>query len=153
VYKLPQASEMIADPHNFLLEIWAAAGTPGIVLIGFLMGAAVLDLRNQLAATAHRPFADVGALGTNAIWGGAIAGLLMAMPLALLVGYPLDPIEKSLPMLAVVWLLGIPLFAAALWIAKDWIANGYLPLAATVIPQVVLLINLLAAGALAFPGV
>ncbi len=27
-YKLPEASEEIADPHNFLLEIWATAGTP-----------------------------------------------------------------------------------------------------------------------------
>ena len=27
-YKLPEASETVADPHNFLLEIWATAGTP-----------------------------------------------------------------------------------------------------------------------------
>ena len=27
-YKLPQASETVGDPHNFLLEIWATAGTP-----------------------------------------------------------------------------------------------------------------------------
>ena len=27
-YKLPEASEEVADPHNFLLEIWATAGTP-----------------------------------------------------------------------------------------------------------------------------
>ena len=30
-YKLPQASETIADPHNWLLEIWATAGTPGML--------------------------------------------------------------------------------------------------------------------------
>ena len=27
-YKLPRASEEIQDPHNFLLEVWATAGTP-----------------------------------------------------------------------------------------------------------------------------
>jgi len=27
-YKLPQASEEIADPHNFLWEVWSTAGTP-----------------------------------------------------------------------------------------------------------------------------
>jgi|GEM_PF-731593 len=27
-FKLPQASEEIADPHNFLLEVWSTAGTP-----------------------------------------------------------------------------------------------------------------------------
>ena len=29
-YKLPEASETIADPHNFLLEIWSTAGTPAL---------------------------------------------------------------------------------------------------------------------------
>ena len=28
-YKLPEASEEVADPHNFLLEVWATAGTRG----------------------------------------------------------------------------------------------------------------------------
>ena len=27
-YKLPEASEEVQDPHNFLLEVWATAGTP-----------------------------------------------------------------------------------------------------------------------------
>jgi O-antigen ligase len=31
-YKLPQASEMVADPHNFLLEIAAIAGLPTLVI-------------------------------------------------------------------------------------------------------------------------
>jgi hypothetical protein len=29
LYKLPEASETIADPHNFLLEVWATVGTLG----------------------------------------------------------------------------------------------------------------------------
>src|SRR5262249_2918534 len=32
-YKQPQASETVADPHNFILEIWATAGTPAAVLL------------------------------------------------------------------------------------------------------------------------
>ena len=35
-YKAPEASETIADPHNFLLEIAATAGLPSLVL--FLLG-------------------------------------------------------------------------------------------------------------------
>ena len=31
-YKLPQASESVADPHNFLLEVWATAGGPALPL-------------------------------------------------------------------------------------------------------------------------
>ncbi len=32
-YKLPQASETVADPHNFLLEVWATAGTPAALAL------------------------------------------------------------------------------------------------------------------------
>ena len=36
-YKLPDASEEVADPHNFLLEVWATAGTPAVLaLLGVL---------------------------------------------------------------------------------------------------------------------
>jgi O-antigen ligase len=36
-YKLPEASEEVADPHNFLLEVWATAGTPAmLILLGIL---------------------------------------------------------------------------------------------------------------------
>ena len=40
-YKLPEASEEIADPHNFLLEVWATAGTPAalafLAVLGFFV--------------------------------------------------------------------------------------------------------------------
>ena len=32
-YKLPEASEEIADPHNFVLEVWATAGTPAVLAL------------------------------------------------------------------------------------------------------------------------
>ena len=37
-YKLPEASEEIADPHNFLLEIWATAGTPAALAFLAVLG-------------------------------------------------------------------------------------------------------------------
>ena len=37
-YKLPEASEEIADPHNFLLEIWATAGTPAALALSGRVG-------------------------------------------------------------------------------------------------------------------
>ena len=37
-FKLPEASEEVADPHNFLLEVWATAGTPAMLaLLAVLM--------------------------------------------------------------------------------------------------------------------
>ena len=32
-YKLPEASEVVSDPHNFLLEVWATAGTPALLAL------------------------------------------------------------------------------------------------------------------------
>ena len=32
-FKLPEASETIADPHNFLSEVWATAGTPAMLAL------------------------------------------------------------------------------------------------------------------------
>ena len=32
-YKLPQASEEIRDPHNFVLEVWATAGSPAALAL------------------------------------------------------------------------------------------------------------------------
>jgi O-antigen ligase len=37
-FKLPEASEEVADPHNFFLEVWATAGTPAAVAFVVLLG-------------------------------------------------------------------------------------------------------------------
>ncbi len=37
-YKLPEASEEVADPHNFLLEVWATAGTPAMLALLAVLG-------------------------------------------------------------------------------------------------------------------
>jgi hypothetical protein len=38
-YKLPAASEEVADPHNFLFEVWATGGSPAaVVFVGALGG-------------------------------------------------------------------------------------------------------------------
>jgi tetratricopeptide (TPR) repeat protein len=68
-------------------------------------------------------------------------------------GYPLEGVSTSLRSLPVVWPLGVGLVAAAWWLLGPWLARGELTLAAVVIPQIVLLINLLAAGAMVFPAV
>src|SRR5208282_2916631 len=37
-YKLPEASEEVADPHDFLLEVWATAGTPAMLALLCILG-------------------------------------------------------------------------------------------------------------------
>src|SRR5204862_6659337 len=87
------------------------------------------------------------------VFGGAVVGLLLAPAVAAAMGYPLEGVSTSLRSLPVVWLLGLALLAAAWWLLRPWLARGELTLAAMVIPQIVLLINLLAAGAMVFPAV
>lgn len=156
-YKLPQASEEISDPHSFLLEIWSTAGTPALVLTLLLGAAFILDLGRILRAAAQTPQpskeqADLQ-VAQWTLLGGALAGLIAAQPLGLVVDMPLRGIRQDWSWLPQAWLLGVPSFAAAWWAFGPWIASGRVTLAALILPQVVLLVNLLAAGAVVFPGV
>jgi len=155
-FKLPQASEMPADPHNFLLELWATAGTPAIVLLVALLVAFAVDMaRAQRSPEPSDPPDDLEAVASPEwlVLSGASIGLLIASPVAAAFGFPLEGISDHLAALPVVWLLGVPLLAATWWLLLTWLRGGELPLAAVVIPQIVLLINLLAAGAIVFPAV
>jgi tetratricopeptide (TPR) repeat protein len=151
-HKLPQASEMPADPHNFLLEMWATAGTPALMLLIALLGAFALDVSMRIQLSPHTESQSDDASVAPAKWivfGGAAAGILIAPLIATALGYPF----KLLTPTPVVCLLGFALLAAAWWSFDAWFAGGELTLAAAVVPQIVLLINLLAAGSLSFPGV
>jgi len=55
-YKLPHAPEEVTDPHNFLLEIWATAGTPSAVallLVLWFFGRGVWPMFRRASSTAH----------------------------------------------------------------------------------------------------
>jgi O-antigen ligase len=165
-YALPQASEVVADPHNFLFELWATAGTPALLALLALAAAFVWqlsrgspDLPPPASGGEDRPPDPVSAAETSRqrvwIYGGACFGLAAAYPLALLAGYPLKTIgpDASVP---VIWLLGLPVAAICIWLLDPWVRQGNqgkMPTALPVIALVVLLTNLLAAGAISFPGV
>lgn len=51
-YQLPQSSETVSDPHNFLIEIWANAGTPAAM---FLIGGCLLWILNQCKCCTGEP--------------------------------------------------------------------------------------------------
>jgi tetratricopeptide (TPR) repeat protein len=151
-YKLPQASETVADPHNFLLEIWANAGTPAIVLLLAMAVAFALDL----SRAPHEPdaeSADSKVTGGMPIFLGALAGLLVGYVAAYIVGFPLESLGSGPIGIPLVWLIGMPLFALCWWVFDPWAERGALPLGAAIVALLVLLVNLLAAGAVIFPGV
>jgi hypothetical protein len=44
LYKLPEASEEVSDPHNFVLEVWATAGIYAVIALVGLMAFLFRDL-------------------------------------------------------------------------------------------------------------
>jgi len=140
-YKLPEASEEVADPHNFLLEIWATAGTPtALALLAMLAAFAWALHRRRLTP-------DPAGLTPDGWWhvlaGGAI-GFLLSLPLGML--------SEAPPRITAV-LLGLPLAAATVLLLRPWIEHGRLPRFLPALGVVVLLGDLLASGGIGFPGV
>jgi O-antigen ligase len=161
-YKLPGASEEVAEPHNFLLEVWATAGTPTMLALLVVLGCFGWTLRRHvLGATAGSSSSAQNTVGqanrgtralpqpprtdaTAFVLGGALFGFILAWPLGLL--------GTTVPAPAVL-LLGLPAAACVVAAMFGWIRGGRMGPAAPAIGVVVLLVNLLAAGGIAFPGV
>jgi len=148
-YKLPQASEDIADPHNFLLEVWATAGTPAAVALLAVLGCfawATVSLRTRRPASAPptEPPGEETPDAARWVYGGGLVGFSLAWPLGIM--------GTTAPHLALL-VMGLPLAAATVFFLADWVRRGDLPIALVIIGLGVLLINLLAAGGIGFPGV
>ena len=156
-YKLPEASEEVADPHNFLLEVWATAGTPAmlalVVALGCFFWATPIgnfqfSVSNLQSARLPHPSPLPEGEGTvdspAYVFGGAACGFLLALPLGLISAAP--------PGATAVW-VGLPLAAGCAALLAGWVYQGRLPAVLPAIGVVVLLVNLLAAGGIGFPGV
>jgi tetratricopeptide (TPR) repeat protein len=153
-YKLPEASEEVADPHNFLLEVWATAGTAAILALLVLLASfaravwrrnsASDDANNNGGAPDAVSVAAAGGDRATPVFAGGLAGFLLAVPLG--------RISSAPPSLAAT-LLGLPLAAACIVFLADWVRNGRIAPALPAIGVVVMLVNLLAAGGMGQPGV
>ena len=146
-YKLPHAPEEVTDPHNFLLEIWATAGTPSAVamlLVLWFFGRGVWPMFRRAGSTAHTPMpipteragAQISGFDrrSNALPSGAIApaiaisqqeptavphivaGMVVGFALAL----PLGAMSVAPPGTVPV-VIGLPLAAVALASLWPWI--------------------------------
>ncbi len=168
-YKLPQASEEVADPHNFLLEIWATAGTPAMLafaaaLAGFFW-AVVKDggsagshpptRQTAMSSPGQTGVSSPGQTGMSAllptvadrplfVFGGGILGFLAAIPIALLTGA-----AAKYPVLYI----GLPPAIATGAILAGWVQRGRMSARLAAVGLLVLLVNLLAAGGIGLPGV
>ena len=164
-YKLPEASEEVADPHNFLLEVWATAGTPAMLALVALLASFAWRMGTVPISAAttpcvvpgHKngtvPFApvDQGAGDRSGpLFAGLVAGFLLAVPLGQIGAAP--------PALAAT-LLGLPLAGVCLLLWAPWVRDQAPPGARRLTPAVagvgvaVMLVNLSAAGGIGQPGV
>jgi hypothetical protein len=145
-YKLPEASEEISDPHNFLLETAALAGLPALLVLIAVLGLIGSQLyRRAPRATLEAVSHDEALRGSYRFaGGGAIAGLFVGLIVSLTASVPL-PI-RSFSLLLIVLLAGLA-------VLLPWIRSGRLTPSVVLIGIAVLLVNLLAAGSLVFPAI
>lgn len=159
-YKLPGASEEVADPHNFLLEVWATAGAPAaaalLAVLAGLVWTAASAVRGARAPigpqerASHFAPLESGKDEPRRHWPtiAVMAGAVAAYPLAI-VGSMASPSPPGYGLL----LAGMVVTAGLFCAFSNWIDAGRLP---TVLPAVgacVLLVHLLAAGGVSYAGV
>jgi len=140
-YKLPQASEVVADPHNFVFEIWATWGTPALVAFAAILAAAAYEWRR---AATRRSNVEPTNQACYAVLFGAIGGLVLAFILG-----PLSTVSLQWPLL----LAGFVVLPLVWAVFSGWIESGELPGFVPFVGAVALLTNLLVAGGIGFVGV
>ena len=148
-YKLPEASEEIRDPHNFLLELAATSGIPAaLAMLGVLALFVGGIWRAEKSAEAARISEDLSSPADDQaqcwIAGGAAAGLALAWWIGWMVALPFDA-ER----LAIVGVVG-----AAVWVGlASWRRGGELRPTWVAMAVLALSVHHLAAGGISFPGV
>ncbi len=143
-YKLPEASETITDPHNFLLEVAATAGLPALVVFACIGVAVTFQLRRNRLRQAGRCQDHTLQYSPAVVYAGLAAGILVAVPVGAISGFPVN-----LPVL----LLCLPASGLAIWLLHPWVSGGSLSTGLLLIALGALLVNLLAAGGIGYPGI
>ena len=144
-FKLPEASETVADPHNFLLEVAATTGLPGLAAFLISLGCFAWQM-SRAGGRADEGRDGAGDQGSvRAVYWGALAGLLIAF-------FPCGYVMGFMPDLAIL-LLAAPAAAVTLVLWGRWVGRGRLARGVLTVGMVTLLTNLLAAGGISFAGV
>ncbi len=144
-YKLPTASEEIADPHNFLFEVWANSGTLALVaLIAVLVLLARVVWIGRADTARSTLDLDEQRLPMALLLAGTVAGFGLALVFGLLGEVPLSPPA---------FVAGVAIAVACLFALRTWSEAERSTTAVTAVGVLVMLANLTAAGGIHFPAV
>lgn len=139
-YKLPAASEAIADPHNAVLEIWTSFGTLAALLMLGVFGIAVKRIFKPVAVN----FPTQPEVSSTKIFVGGAVGIVLAMFMDAL-GSGLIPDRM--------FYVGLPIFAIVIYLLQDWVKDGELTRVQIGGAFVVWLFNLSMQSGISVPGV
>lgn len=159
-YKLAEASEEVADPHNFLFEIAATAGLPAAVIFVVILTISLVSLGRKPAIDSApgsdpREKSDPVAASLNQdalgrgvfpreVLVGSLAGVVLAFAMSPLCSVELSQWQAAAAMVV----LGCMLFGAS-----AFITSGELPREVFQPAMAALLVNLLAAGGIGIANV
>jgi O-antigen ligase len=176
-YMLPEASEEISDPHNFLLETTATAGIPGGLLLALALAAYFfparvkkgverfegVDVRESLGdrsgylpreISAPSPSDLVKAtrphIADNSVR-GTVAVFLGAFT-GVALAWPLG-LLSSVPPSAWAVFFCLATLALTAWAGGPWVSGGVLPTALLRIAAAALLLHLCVSGGITFANV
>lgn len=163
-YKLPEASEEISDPHNFLLEVAATAGIPAaiclVLALGSVLAIGVECLQNPREKQRDAPETSSGSEnvdpGAAAIWSPSLWRELWPIGLGWVLAWPVGywlGLLSSAPQDGMFLAVGLPAASLGLAVSLPWITRGTSSPVFTLTALLALAINWLAAGAIGFPGV
>lgn len=145
-YQAAEASETVADPHNFFFELAATAGLPAGLLICV---AVALTLAAAQQVSRERPSVGESFGGSVVVgWAGPWIGLLLALAVGLGVGW----LGESWP--SPLWAVAVSVVVAAGWWGwMESLSAGMTGVARAGLPWAwaALLIGLLASGGINYP--
>ncbi len=154
-YKLPESSETIADPHNFLVEVAATAGLPALVLfllVGLVLWWRVRRYRDRRIGRSETPRVEPAVPMPNDVLPNNVLPIYVGAVMGFLLAYPAGWVGGQSPSFDMLW-VALPATLVTIWFLQPWVLSGSLPAGALLAAAATLLVNLLAAGGIGFPGV
>ncbi|MGL6195797.1 MAG: O-antigen ligase family protein [Thermoguttaceae bacterium] len=166
-YKLPFSSEEIADPHNFIMEIWTNAGTPALFAFLVFLGCVFIGRANSCSQNSESSNNDTSNCNAanceksrendrNENFSaakllfpiGSLFGFGVAYVGGLLSEFPFSP--TNFVVIVIGYVLGSLLLYSYVFRLDNAVSRQNCLLR---IVLLVLLVNLLAAGGIAYPNI